>query len=165
MPGDPTPGSTPAQHTGTGVPTQNPQAGPPQEGAAPPAEFGPAPDKKYTSKSGDLQLERFPKNPDKDLLKDLGMTADEYKQFLRQLAEYEKRRKATQANDAGNLQRGAGRGASAANSGARRVEGGTDKAGNLDRGGASLAPPEYRDGYKGFTEDVSKSASPAPKKQ
>src|SRR5207302_1878732 len=42
---------------------------------------------------------------------------------------------------------------------AKRVQGGTDKANPLERGGATPAPPEYRDGYKGFTEDVSKPAS------
>ena len=39
----------------------------------------------------------------------------------------------------------------------RRVQPGTDKAKDLQQRGAALAPPEYRDGYKGFTEDVSKS--------
>jgi len=37
------------------------------------------------------------------------------------------------------------------------------KAGDLNRGGAALAPPEYRDGYKGYTEDVSKPAGGAKK--
>jgi hypothetical protein len=159
-PSEPAPSSKPVAPDGSGVPGATPPGPANQAAGKSEAEYGPPPDANYTSKTGDLQLERFPKNPDKDLLKDLGMTADEYKQFLRQLAEYEKRRKATQANDAGNLQRGAGRGASAANSGARRVEGGTDKAGNLDRGVVAPAPAEFRDGYKGFTEDVSKSAGP-----
>ena len=50
-------------------------------------------------------------------------------------------------------------GGGASNSKAKRVQSGNEKPGNLERGGAALAPPEMRDGYKGFTEDVSKSGA------
>jgi hypothetical protein len=38
-----------------------------------------------------------------------------------------------------------------------------EKKDQLERGGATPPPPEYRDGYKGFTEDVSKPAGGAKK--
>jgi collagen type III alpha len=130
-----------------GQPDKVPQASPPEPGTAPDARFA-----KTTS---DLQLERFPKNPSKDLLKDLGMTEEQYRQFLKAAAELQKKR---QAEAAKNPVRGGANGTSGANSDVKRVQGGGDKASQLERGGASLPPEEYRDGYKGFTEDVSKSA-------
>jgi collagen type III alpha len=117
-------------------------------------ETGPAPDPKNKDKTSDLQLERFPKNPSKELLQDLGMTEEQYRQFLKDAAELQRKRDAEAKN---NRQRGATRGATAANSGAKAVQGGGDKTTPLERGGAPLPPAEYRDGYKGYTEDVSKT--------
>jgi hypothetical protein len=150
----------PQQRGNTGLPGQSPPAGDNPKPGPTDAGTGPAPDAKHTSKTGDLQLERFPQNPSKELLQDLGMTADEYQQFLKSAAELQKKRQAETGN---KLQRGAGSGSSAANSGAKRVQSTGDQKGDVERGGASPAPLEYRDGYKGFTEDVSKPAGGAKK--
>jgi hypothetical protein len=96
---------------------------------------------------------------DKKLLDELKMTQEEWDAFQKAYAERLKQ-KAAEANGpagAADRQRGAGTGRSAANTGAKRVEGGKDKAGTLERGGATLPPPAYRDGYRGFTENLSKS--------
>jgi hypothetical protein len=136
---------------------QNFNGGPPDKAplASPPPEAGTVPDPKNAGKTSDLQLEQFPKNPSKELLKDLGMSEEEYRQFLKAAADLQKKR---QAEAQKNQERGSTIGSSAANSGAKRVQGGTDKAKQLEQSGASLPPEEYRDGYKGFTEDVSKTA-------
>ena len=126
------------------------QANPARSPAKP--EQGLTPDAKQASKTGDLQLERFPKNPSREMLKEMGMTAEEYRRFLKDAADRQKKRQEPTAAD---RQRG-GDGSSAANSGAKRVQGGSDKPNQLERGGAILPPPEYRDGYKTFTEDVAK---------
>lgn len=124
-------------------------------------ETGPAPDPRNAGKTSDLQLEQFPKNPSKELLNDLGMTEEQYRQFLKDAAELQKKK---QTEAAKNRERGGNTGTSAANSGVKRVESGTDNEKQLERGGSTLPPEEYRDGYKGFTEDVSKSAG-TPKKE
>jgi hypothetical protein len=158
----PTP-SPEAGGAGTGAPTAN-RPGGDATGSPTAPEPGTAPDARHAAQAGDLQLERFPKDPSREMLKDLGMTADEYQAFLKDLADLQKRRQAQAAEaDKADRQRGASTGGSAANRAAKRVEGGTDPQGKLERGGAALAPPEYRDGYKGFTEDVSKSAGGAKK--
>jgi hypothetical protein len=79
---------------------------------------------------------------------------------LKDAAELQKKREAEAKN---KTIRGANTGTSAANSGVKRVENGNDKANQLERGGSTLPPEEYRDGYKGFTEDVSKTAGGAKK--
>ncbi len=150
--------STEAGFGGTGAPTANRHGDTSEKPNPTPPELGPAPNPQHAGSTSDLQLERFPKNPSPDDLKKMEMTPEEYQQFYRRLEEMLKRRQTdAKATDPNNLQRGTGRGNSAANSGARRIEGGTDRKGDLQRGGA-LAPPEYRDGFKGFTEEVSKSA-------
>ncbi len=128
--------------------------------ASPPPEPGAAPDPKYAKTTSDLQLEQFPKNPSKDQLRDWGMTEEAYRQFLKAAAQLQKKREAEPKH---NADRGSNTGPSAANSGAKRVQDGTGKANQLERGGASLPPEEYRDGYRGFTEDVSKTAGGAKK--
>jgi collagen type III alpha len=159
--GQPKPGTLDPNRDGTGVPGDNPRAANDKQPTLPNnSATGPAPDAKHTAKTGELQLEKFPKNPSKELLQDLGMTEDQYRQFLKDAAELQKKRQAEAAN---NLQRGSNSGSSAANSGAKRIQGTGDKKDPLERGGASPAPPEYRDGYKGFTEDVSKPAGGAKK--
>jgi hypothetical protein len=144
-----------ARRDGTGVP--NPNAQGTADPSAPPTrtENGTAPDAEHAKKAGDLQLEKFPKNPSKEMLQDLGMTEEQYRQFLKDAAELQKKRQAEAKN---NRERGSGTGGSAANTGAKRVETNGEKKGPLERGGATLPPPEYRDGYKGYTEDVSKPA-------
>ena len=119
-------------------------------------ETGPAPDQENAGKTSDLQLEQFPKNPSKELLNDLGMTEEQYRKFLKDAADLQKKQETEAAK---NRDRGGNTGTSAANSGVKRVESGTDKEKQLERGGSTLPPEEYRDGYKGFTEDVSKSAA------
>jgi hypothetical protein len=110
--------------------------------------------------TSDLQLDRFPRNPSRELLKDLGMTEEQYRQFLKDAADLQKKRQA-EAKD--NRQRGSDAGKSAANTGAKRVQPTGDKKGQIERGGAAQPPEEYRDGYKGYTEDVSKSSGGAKK--
>lgn len=149
------PGNKNAGNSGTGAPTADRHSDQPNERGAPTSERGLAPDPQAANKTSDLQLNRFPKNPSKEMLQEMGMTPEQYRQFLKDVAELQKKRAAESAKD---RQRG-GNGASAANSGAKRVEGGTEKPGQLERGGTSLPPPEYRDGYKTFTEEVAKPGS------
>jgi hypothetical protein len=85
------------------------------------------------------------------------MTEQEYAEFLKAYESMVKRQKAQAEKN--NLERSSGSGKSPVNAGARRVQGGDQKPNNLQQGGASLPPPEMRDGYKGFTEDVSKSGT------
>ena len=87
------------------------------------------------------------------------MTQEEWDAFQKAYAE---RLKQKTAPGAGENQRGGTAGRSAANTGPRRVQGGTDKQNPLERGSIIQPPAEYRDGYRGFTEDLSKS--PPPKK-
>lgn len=162
VPGDGSPssdqGKPDSRRTGTGVPSDNPQRDPTATPSTPQA--GAAPNPEHARKTGDLQLERFPKNPSRDLLQELGMTEEQYRQFLKDAAALQKKRDAEAAH---NRERGAGTGASPANTGAKRVQPIGDKKDQLERGGATPPPPEYRDGYRGYTEDVSKPAGGAKK--
>jgi hypothetical protein len=119
---------------------------------------GPPPEK--NNATSDLQLERFPKNPSRELLKDLGMTEDQYRQFLKDAAALQKKRHAETKD--GRV-RGSDAGKSAANTGAKRIQSTADKKDQIERGGATVPPEEYREGYRGYTEDVSKSSGGAKK--
>src|SRR5262249_31641031 len=118
--------------------------------------LGSAPDSKFAAKAGELQLEDF-KKVDKKILDKVGMTEEQYREFLKGYEDMLKKRKEATTADKNNQVRGTGTGASPANRGARRVQGNAEQPKDLQRGGAVLAPPEFRDGYKGFTEDVSKT--------
>ncbi|HTK75691.1 MAG TPA: DUF4175 family protein [Gemmataceae bacterium] len=147
-----------AGNAGTGAPSAT-RHSPGDSSPAGPAEGeGSAPNAAHASKSGDLQLEDF-KKVDKKLLDDMKMTPQEWDAFQKAYAE---RLKQKTAPGAGENQRGGTAGRSAANTGPRRVQGGTDKQNPLERGSIIQPPAEYRDGYRGFTEDLSKS--PPPKK-
>jgi len=127
-----------------------------------PPEAGPVakPDSRNAARAGELQLEEFRKKVDRKMLEELKMTEAEYAEFLRNYeAMVQRQKSAAAAAEKADRERGAKAGGSAANSGAKRVQGGTDKPGDLNRAGAALAPPEMREGYKGFTEDVSKSGT------
>src|SRR5439155_22008838 len=110
---------------------------------------GPAPSAAHASKAGELQLEDF-KKVDKKLLDELKMTQEEWDAFQKA---YVERLKQKTVPAAGDRQRGAGSGKSAANAGARRVQTSSDKQNPLERGSVIQPPSEYRDGYRGFTED------------
>jgi hypothetical protein len=156
------PNTKEAGNTGTGAPTAT-RHSPGDASPAGPAEGepGPAPNAAHASKSGELQLEDF-KKVDKKLLDDLKMTEDDWKAFQKAYAD---RLQQKTAPTTGDQRRGSSTGRSAANTGPRRVQTGTDKQNPLERGSIIQPPAEYRDGYRGFTEDLSKSAPPPKKDQ
>lgn len=118
---------------------------------------GDKPNAEHAAKAGEMLLEDFKTKVDRKLLDEMKMTEKEYAEFLRAYESMVKRQKAqAEKND---RERGSASGRSAANTGAKRVQGGNDKPNQLQQGGAVLPPPEMRDGYKGFTEDVSKSGT------
>jgi hypothetical protein len=154
------PNAKEAGNAGTGAhnATQRPPGDPSTAG---PTEDGPGstPNAAMASKAGELQLEDF-KKVDKKLLDDMKMSQEEWNAFQKAYAE---RLKQKTAPAAGDRMRGAATGGSAANSGPRRVQAGSDKPNPLERGSILQPPPEYREGYRGFTQDLSKSSQP-PKK-
>lgn len=148
-----------AGNANTGAPTAT-QRSPGDSSPPGPAEGeGSAPNAAHAAKSGELQLEDF-KKVDKKLLDDMKMTQEEWDAFQKAYAE---RLKQKTTPGAGDRLRGDATGKSAANRGAREIKSGSDKPNPLERGSVIQPPAEYRDGYRGFTEDLSKS-SQAPKK-
>jgi hypothetical protein len=161
-PSKPDPNQKEAGHSGTGVHTAT-RRSPGDSSPAGPAEAGEgsAPNAAHAAKSGELLLEDF-KKVDKKLLDDLKMTQEEWDAFQKAYAE---RLKQKSVPAAGDQKRGAAAGPSAANKGARQVQSGSDKQNSLERGSIIQPPAEYRDGYRGFTQDLSKSQPPPKKDQ
>jgi hypothetical protein len=157
MKGEGRPDERQDQTQGGGNPVGRPPDAPAQDSTD---VIGKGPPPENNNATSDLQLERFPKNPSRELLNDLGMTEEQYRQFLKDAAALQKKR---QAETKDNRVRGSDAGKSAANTGAKRVQSTGDKKDHIERGGATLPPEEYRDGYKGYTEDVSKSSGGAKK--
>ena len=119
-----------------------------------PAEPGQAANRKYQKRAGELQLDDLKKKVNKDVLKKANMTEEEYQQFLKAYQEMQKRKE----SDAGNEEKLTD--PKAASPGLRSLKSrsaGTSKGkpDDLQHGGASLPPPEYREAYQEFTRKLS----------
>jgi hypothetical protein len=89
------------------------------------------------------------------MLQKLKMTDQEYKEFLK--AYEEKLRREARAPRPKETLPGPQRGGALTNVGPRRVDPGTTaKSDDLNNTGPSLPPPELRNAYKEFTEELSK---------
>jgi hypothetical protein len=161
-PGQQGSGSNPGSSGGSGRSGGNePSAQPPMPNNSganpdqPDVEEGSVPDQRYLKKAGELQLENIKKKVNKDVLKRLNMTDEEYQQFLKAYEAMLKRQAPPTAEkeDAVTPFRG---NRDQQNQGVRKVEPGAQtKTGNLDRLGPTLAPPEFREAYKEFSRRLS----------
>ncbi len=126
----------------------------PTGGASEPDPKGSEANPLYQQKAGELQLENFKKKVTKDVLKKANMTEEEYQKFLRAYEEMLKRKRSEPAAKDEKLADPKNRGGNLNNIGARRFDpkGKDDK---VQRSGAALPPPEYREAYKEFTEKLS----------
>jgi len=115
----------------------------------------PAPNEEFLRKSGDLQLDDFRKKVDKNVLEQVKMSEDEYREFLKAYESLVKRAKAAKPEAADRV-RGAAKGASSANTAARKVDPGEKSGPKTERGGRGAPPPEFREQYKETTEQQSK---------
>jgi hypothetical protein len=128
------------------------------EGTPPPSGPAAPPNEQFLREAGEMQLEQFRKKVDRKVLEQLRMTEEEYQQFLKSYQDLVKRSKDAPKPDAADKVRGAGQGGSAANTAARKVEAGPKTGPKTDRGGRGVAPPEFRDQYREFTEEQSKQS-------
>lgn len=109
---------------------------------------------KFARQAGDLQLETFRKKVDQKVLDQVKMTESEYQQFLQAYAKLIQKQKA-EATGADNRVRAVGKGGSAANSKATKVDGSANGP-KVERGSRGQPPAEFRDQYREFTEQQSK---------
>ncbi len=118
------------------------------------ADPGAAADPRYQKKAATLQLEDYQKRVNKEVLKDLNWTDEDYQKFLKDYAEMLKR-EVPQPPAKENLaapQRGGG---VLPDQRVRQVNPGSqNKAGSLERGGNSLPPPEFREAQRRFTQKL-----------
>jgi hypothetical protein len=166
QPGQPGAGSQPG---GSGGPGQQggsePSGKPSSPGDAgvnrnpPPPEKGEdelsTPDNRFLQRPGDLQLEEFKKKVNKDVLRRLNMTEEEYQRFLKAYEEMLKRQPppAVGKQDMASPVKG---NRILPNQAVRQVESGVpSKVGNLERVGPGQPPPEYREAFKDFTQRLS----------
>lgn len=104
---------------------------------------------------GELQLEDFRKKVTKEMLEKLKMTPKEFDDFCK--AYKEKLQREARAPRPKEPLAGPQRGGSLTNDGPRRVDPGTTaKPDDLNNAGPALPPPELRNAYKEFTEELSK---------
>jgi len=127
-----------------------------------PAGPGNEPNEKYLREAGELQLETFKKKVDRKVLEQLKMTEEEYEKFLRAYQDLITRSKDMPKTEPNDKVRGGNQGGSAANQKAKKADSGPKTGPKTDRGGRGAAPPEFRDQYKEFTEEQSKSKSGKP---
>jgi collagen type III alpha len=145
-------GNRPAgNQPGEGVPGTRPPGDP----AAQPPDQGPRVEnsKPLPSRASVEQLERFKNKVDKDVLKDLKMSEEDYRRFLKAYEEMVKHQEAEKPG----ADEGAVPGAPSAlpSTGSRRVRPDAAKPGNdVGAGGRALPPPPYRDAYRKFTEKI-----------
>jgi hypothetical protein len=133
------------------------------------ADLGPgeAANREFQKRSGDLQLEEFRKQAkNKEFLKKMNMSEEEYQQFIKGYEDMLKRQQAQQqVEDNRQFAPGSRGGPSSLNTaGPRRVKSGTGNPGDLENAGIDGAPPEYRKAYKEFTEELAKPKSPREKR-
>ena len=95
-------------------------------------------DARHAARAGDMQLEDFRKKVDRKVLEELKMTEEEYAEFLRAYEAMVQRQKAAavEANQRG------GKGSSAANTAAKRVQAGNAKPGALTPAARSCRHPK-----------------------
>ncbi|HEV3144894.1 MAG TPA: hypothetical protein VGZ47_13475 [Gemmataceae bacterium] len=120
------------------------------------------PNKEYQNKAGDLQLEEFKKKVTPEMLQKHGISEEEWKRYLENLAKHKVEPKPNDNKD--DTVGGNRSGNSSLNQGPRKIE--TDpnaKAGDLNTGGPGAAPPEYQDAASKFTKMISENKKP-PKK-
>ncbi|HLW67219.1 MAG TPA: hypothetical protein VKS79_18035 [Gemmataceae bacterium] len=121
------------------------------------------PNKEFANRAGDLQLDEFKKKVTPEMLQKYGITEEQWKQYLENLAKHKDQ--PPNAEDNKNDTVGGNRaGSSVLNKGPRKVE--TDpnaKAGDINTGGPGSAPPEYQDAASRFTRMISEGKKP-PKK-
>jgi hypothetical protein len=114
------------------------------------------PNKNFKDKAGDLQLDKFKDKVTKEMLEKYGITEEEWKRYLENVANQKNLPKPEDAkNDtvAGNRS-----GDSSANRGITKVETRPDaRAGDLRSGGPGVAPPEYQDAAAKFSKMLSES--------
>ncbi|MFL5329283.1 MAG: DUF4175 family protein [Gemmataceae bacterium] len=138
------------------------QPGPGKAGGDQPGDIDPTPgegladpNKNFLAKSGDLQLENFRKKVDRKVLDKAKMSEAEYQEFLKAYEKLVQKTKEEAKAQPGDRVRGEAKGSSAANSGAKKVEGQANGP-KVDRGNRGQAPADVRDQYREFTEKQSK---------
>jgi hypothetical protein len=114
-----------------------------------------APNAAYKTAAGELQLEDIKKRINKDVLRQLNMSDDDFQNFLKAYQEMQNRKHPATADkeklavpQTGNR--------TLSNTNVRRVEPGErGKAGTVQRLGPTFAPPEFREAYKEFSKRIS----------
>jgi hypothetical protein len=139
--------------------------GQPGAGNVPPQRGDPtAPDEAHKKRAGDLQLEEFRKRVTKEMLQKYNISQEEWDNHLR--AEAERRKKDSEAppSDPSKDDTKAGNrgGSSRVNAGVTRAQAQPGKAGDLNRGAGTKAPPEYSSASEKFSEFLAKPRTPKP---
>jgi hypothetical protein len=127
----------------------------PGEPGAQEANPGAAPERSRPlgSRASVEQLERFKKKVDKDVLKDMKMSEEDYRRFLQAYEEMAKRQQAEKPGPGEDAT--PGEPSTLPSTGSRRVRPDGAKAGSdVGTGGRALPPPPYRDAYRKFTEKI-----------
>src|SRR5262249_53360797 len=120
--------------------------------STPEADPGAAADPRYQKKASTLQLEEFKRRVNKDVLKELKWTEDDYQKFLKDYADMLQREASSPAAPENLVapQRGGG---TLPDQPVRQVNpSGQNNTGNLERGSNSLPPPEFREAQRRFTQ-------------
>jgi hypothetical protein len=142
---------TPGNQPGVGLPGER-QPGDP---APPSTDQGPSAERSTprASRASVEQLERFKNKVDKDVLKDLKMSEEDYRRFLQAYEEMVQRQAAEKAGpEEGALPGGP---STLPSTGSRRARPEGAKPGtDTGAGGRALPPPPYRDAYRKFTEKI-----------
>ncbi|OAI39256.1 hypothetical protein AYO40_01425, partial [Planctomycetaceae bacterium SCGC AG-212-D15] len=107
---------------------------------------GEGPDAKGGDRAGDLALLKFKDKVTPEMLKDAGISPEEWKKYL-----------ATRGQSKPGARKpetlpGRGTGRTISNDGPREFKSTTDRTSPLQSGGRSLPPPELMEGYKKFSE-------------
>jgi hypothetical protein len=109
--------------------------------------------KPEASRASVEQLERFRKKVDKDVLKDMKMSEEDYRRFLKAYEEMVERQGA--GKPAADEDPAPGGASSLPSTGSKRERPGAKGAANDGgTGGAALPPPPYRDAYREFTKKL-----------
>jgi hypothetical protein len=125
-------------------------------------EPGTAPDQRFQKKASSLQLDDFKKINDK-VIKDAGMTPEDYKRFEKAYRELLKRETETPPTGKDKLAQPERGNRRAANQGVRRIDRDPlSKSGTIDRQGTAGPPAKYRDAQKEFQKLLEDLQSPVP---
>src|SRR5260370_10139207 len=118
----------------------------------------------YQKQAGELQLEDIKKKINKDVLKQLNMTDEDFQKFLKAYQQMLQRKQPsrTDKETLSGPQRG---NRTLPNQNVRRVEPSQQgKAGSLQRLDPASAPPEFRDAYREFSQRISELEQTKEKK-